>query len=214
MLTYFAGYLIAAQVGGRIFDARGAKPTILLGCLVSAGGLLWWASQVTALDDTWISRLPIAVAGAGIGLMLGPASADAVSRATHSSYGEVTGVNQTIRNYGAALSFAILGTILTHTYVGRFSDSLVDLGVSRPTAREIATNATSGTESGHSSIPESMRAAVERAVAEDFADGIRGVLIAMAVALAVAFFLGLRHHGGRPALTATPSPAPERSSTL
>jgi len=84
MLTYFAGYLIAAQVGGRIFDARGAKPTILLGCLVSAGGLLWWASQVTALDDTWISRLPIAVAGAGIGLMLGPASADAVSRATHS----------------------------------------------------------------------------------------------------------------------------------
>lgn len=213
LLTYFAGYLIAAQIGGRIFDARGAKPTILLGCLVSAGGLMWWASQVSDLDDTWMSRLPIAVAGAGIGLMLGPASADAVSRAGHSSYGEVTGVNQTIRNYGAALSFAILGTILTHTYVGRFTDSLVDLGVSRPTAREIATNAASGTESGHSSIPDSLRSAVERAVAEDFADGVRWVLIAMTVALAVAFLLALRHPGDRPALVSSPSPAPERSPT-
>ena len=136
LLTFFGGYLIAAQLGGRIFDARGAKPTILLGCAVAAAGLVWWSTLVTSLDNDWSHRIAIAVAGAGIGLLMGPSSADAVSRAGRSSYGEVTGVNQTVRNYGAALSFAIFGTILTHVFTSRFTDSLVGLGVPRSKAAD------------------------------------------------------------------------------
>ena len=90
------------------------------------------------LQDDWAHRFPLAVAGAGIGLLIGPSGADAVSRAGRSSYGEVTGVNQTVRNYGAALSFAILGTILTHVFTARFTDSLVGLGLPRAKAAEIA----------------------------------------------------------------------------
>ena len=47
-----------------------------------------------------------------MGLMLGPASTDAVNRASRLSYGEATGITQTVRNYAASLGLAILGTIL------------------------------------------------------------------------------------------------------
>lgn len=213
LLTFFAGFLIAAQLGGRIFDARGAKPTILLGCLVAACGLVWWASQVTSLQDDWAHRLPIAVAGAGIGLLIGPSAADAVSRAGRSSYGEVTGVNQTVRNYGAALSFAILGTIMTHVFTGRFTDSLVGLGLPRSKASEIAAHASTGTAGSDSAIPASMRAAVEHAVAHDFAVGMQWVLLAMAGALVIAFLIALRHPGDRPAQAPEDALEPEAAAS-
>ena len=54
----------------------------------------------------------VVVAGAGMGFMLTPASTDAVNRALGLSYGEATGITQTVRNYAASLGLAILGTIL------------------------------------------------------------------------------------------------------
>ncbi|MGH3190884.1 MAG: hypothetical protein ACRDPY_18030 [Streptosporangiaceae bacterium] len=42
------------------------------------------------------------VLGAGMGLMLGQANTDAVNRAGRFSYGEATGITQTVRNYGAS----------------------------------------------------------------------------------------------------------------
>ncbi len=209
LLTFFFGFFAAAQLGGRIFDAHGAKPTILLGCLVAAGGLVWWASMITSLDNDWFHRIPIAVAGAGIGLLIGPSGADAVSRAGRSSYGEVTGVNQTVRNYGAALSFAILGTIMTHVFTGRFTDSLVGLGVPRSKAADIAAQSAAGSAGGDSAIPASMRAAVEHAVAHDFAVGMQAVLLAMAGALVIAFLIALRHPGDRPAQAPVEASVPE-----
>ena len=56
------------------------------------------------------------MAGSGMGMMLGPANTDAVNRAGNLSYGEATGITQTIRNFGASLGLAALGTILLFTY--------------------------------------------------------------------------------------------------
>ena len=38
-----------------------------------------------------------------MGLMLGPANTDAINRAPGTSYGEATGITQTVRNYGSSL---------------------------------------------------------------------------------------------------------------
>ena len=47
---FFAGFATAAQWGGRILDARGAKPAVVLGCAVAAVGFyLWGASCPTEL---------------------------------------------------------------------------------------------------------------------------------------------------------------------
>ena len=201
LLQFFLGYLIAAQIGGRIFDARGAKPTIMLGCLLGIAGFLWWADNVTTLTSH-AQMHPMLLAGAGIGMLLGPASTDAVSRAADASYGEVTGLNQTVRNYGSSLGFAILGTLAAHVFTDRFRSSLTDLGLSDSDASRIADSAaTGGGTPSSSGASDSLRASIEHAAAHDFALGMRAVLIAMAVALALAFLVALRHPGDRPAAT-------------
>jgi EmrB/QacA subfamily drug resistance transporter len=202
LLQFFLGFLIAAQVGGRIFDAKGAKPTIVLGCLIGIVGFAWWAHQVTTLT-TSAQVHPLLLAGAGIGLLLGPASADAVSRAGQSSYGEVTGINQTVRNYGSALAFAILGTLAAHVFTARFTTSLTGLGVPKATAARIAEHSSNGAAGSHPGVSKTLQAAIENAAAHDFAHSMRAVLIAMVIALVLALSVALLHPGDRPAANGT-----------
>ena len=78
------------------------------GAIIAAAGFALWAQQLPDLDlnNQWYW---IVMTGAGMGMMLGPASTDAVNRAPRTSYGEVTGITQTARNFGASLGMALLG---------------------------------------------------------------------------------------------------------
>ena len=80
LLIFFAGFATASQYGGRLLDQRGARVVVVPGCLLAALGLALWAWRLPDLDldDQWYF---IVLAGAGIGLLLGPASTDAVNRA-------------------------------------------------------------------------------------------------------------------------------------
>ena len=72
-----------------------------------------------------------------MGPMLDPASTDAVNRASRLSYGEATGITQTVRNYAASLGLAILGTILVTELRSRVTSSLVAKGMAAaPAAAE------------------------------------------------------------------------------
>ena len=109
LLYFFLGFVVTSQIGGRMLDRTGAKRPVVLGCALAAVGFALWAGKVTDLNfssQMWY----IIMAGAGMGLMLGPASTDAINRASRLSYGEATGITQTVRNYAASLGFAILGT--------------------------------------------------------------------------------------------------------
>ena len=76
LLIFFAGFATAAQFGGRILDSRGARPAVVPGCLLAAIGFALWAWQLP--DQDLNSQWPfIVLAGAGIGLVLGPVSTDA-----------------------------------------------------------------------------------------------------------------------------------------
>jgi MFS family permease len=124
ILYFFIGFVIAAQIGDRMLDRGGAKRPVVPGCVLAAVGFFEWAGEVTTLSSgsqvTWI-----VVAGAGMGLMLGQANTDAINRASRLSYGEATGVTQTVPNYGASLGFAILGTVLITQFRSNVTDSLV-----------------------------------------------------------------------------------------
>ena len=123
LLYFFIGFVIAAQIGGRILDREGAKRAVVLGCAIAAVGFGLWASKVTTLSFSK-QEIWIIVAGFGMGMMLGPANTDAVNRAGNLSYGEATGITQTIRNLGASLGLAALGTILLFTYRSHLTASL------------------------------------------------------------------------------------------
>ena len=121
-----------------------------------------------------------------MGLMLGQANTDAVNRASRFSYGEATGITQTVRNYGASLGFAILGTILLSEFRSNITSSLVAKGLPSAAATAEASSIAQlkGGSGNVAAIPQFIRA--------DFAGAIRDILYVMAAIMAVAALVALR----------------------
>jgi EmrB/QacA subfamily drug resistance transporter len=191
LLVIFAGFAPAAQVGGRMLDRGGARRPLVIGSALSAVGFALWAGKVH--DYSLGSQWPfIVMAAAGIGLVLGPASTDAVNRAIDASYGEVTGITQTVRNYGSTFGLAVLGSVLTNVFSRHLTTSLTQAGLPASFAHKLATSqhATIGTNNG-----PLFEATLHDSVQHDFATGIQAVLIGMAIALGASFVVALRHPG-------------------
>ena len=124
LLFFFIGFAVATQIGGRLLDKVGAKRPVTMGCVLAAVGYFLWAGKVTTLDfgkQQWF----IVLAGAGVGLMLSPANTDALNQAGRFSYGEATGITQTVRNYASSLGLAVLGTTLVSRMRTNVANQLV-----------------------------------------------------------------------------------------
>jgi fucose permease len=184
LLYFFLGFVVASQIGGRVLDRRGAKRPVTLGCGLAALGFFLWAGKVTDLSfssQIWF----VILAGFGMGLMLTPASTDAVNRAGRLSYGEATGITQTVRNYAASLGLAILGTILVSQFRSRVTNSLVARGVGHSQAAKVADGLSEaqGASGTSSNVPHFIRL--------DFAYASRTVFYVMAGIMAVAALVAL-----------------------
>jgi EmrB/QacA subfamily drug resistance transporter len=188
LLYFFIGFVVAAQIGGRMLDRVGAKRPVVIGCVLGAVGFWLWGGKVTSLDFG-SQELDIILAGAGMGFMLGQASTDAVNRASRLSYGEATGITQTVRNYSASLGLAILGTIVVSQTRSRVTSSLIAQGL--PAARAHAqASRIAQAQGGSGSV-----ASIPHFVRLDFAYATRSVLYVMAAIMAgaaVVAFVGLR----------------------
>ena len=137
LLVFFGGFTVGAQWGGRVLDSRGARPTVVLGCAVAAVGFYLWGSKLDALS--FGKQWPfLAIAGAGIGCVLGPVSTDALNRASRATYGAVTGITQTVRNFGGSLGLAVLGSLLITQTTSRVVTTLGHFGVPSAAATRIA----------------------------------------------------------------------------
>ena len=185
ILYFFVGFVVCAQIGGRMLDRIGAKRPVVLGCALAAAGFGLWASRAADLHAgaqvTWI-----VMAGAGMGLMLGQANTDAINRASRYSYGEATGITQTLRNYGASLGFAILGTLLITRFRSAITSPLTARGLPGPAASAEAAKIAQ-LQGGNGNV-----AAIPAFIRADFAAATRDVFYGMAVIMAVAAFVALR----------------------
>ena len=185
ILYFFLGFVVAAQIGGRMLDRIGAKRPVVLGCALAAVGFGLWASRVTSLH-VGAQVVFIVMAGAGMGLMLGQANTDAINRASRYSYGEATGITQTVRNYGASLGFAILGTVLINQFRSAITSSLTARGLPHAVASAQASKIAQ-LQGGNGNV-----AAIPAFIRADFAVATRDVLYGMAIIMAVATVVALR----------------------
>jgi hypothetical protein len=173
-----------------MLDRVGAKRPVVVGCVLGAVGFSLWAGKVTDLNlgsQVWY----VVLSGAGLGMMLGPSSTDAVNRASRLSYGEATGITQTVRNYASSLGIAILGTILVTVMKSRITSSLIGQGESHAAASHQAQAIAQSSQSGGSGSS----GAIPHFVQLDFAYATRSVLYVMSgvmAAAAVVAFLGLK----------------------
>jgi EmrB/QacA subfamily drug resistance transporter len=191
LLIFFAGFATASQWGGRILDRVGARPSVVLGCAVAAVGFALWAHSLPDLSvsSQWYY---IVLAGAGVGLVLGPANTDALNRLPASHYGEATGITQTVRNFGSSLGLAVLGTILILENKANLESTLGARGVPKAKADQIADSISQGSSS--SSFAEAAGGHAKQlfaAVQHDFALASRTVFYVMAAVMALAFVIAL-----------------------
>jgi EmrB/QacA subfamily drug resistance transporter len=189
ILYFFIGFVILAQVGGRILDKRGARPAVVWGCVLGALGFFLLAGKLTDLSLS-AQQWYIMLAGGGLGLMLGTASTDAVNRAPSSSYSEVTGITQTARNFGASLGLAVLGAILVSRNDTNVVHALVKDGVPSPQAHQVA--ASFGTSAGGGQSGSGQTHAVVHSVQVAFAQSTQTIFYIMAGVMAVTFFVAVR----------------------
>jgi hypothetical protein len=133
----------------------------------------------------------IAIAGGGLGLMLGTASTDAVNRAPSSNYSEVTGITQTARNFGSSLGLAVLGAILISRNTSNITSALTKSGVPARVAHSVAASfglsSAPGSGAAHHASP-----ALIHQVQLAFAHSTQTVFYIMAAVMAATFVLTVR----------------------
>jgi EmrB/QacA subfamily drug resistance transporter len=189
ILWFFLGFVIMAQVGGRMLDRRGVKPAVVFGGALAAVGFFLLAGKITDLS-LGAQSLYIAIAGGGLGLMLGPASTDAVNRAPSTNFSEVTGITQTARNFGASLGLAVLGAILISRNDTNVTAALTKHGVPTSVAHRIAASFAGG---GAGSSAGSGRSPVlVHDVQLAFAHSTQTVLYIMAGVMVATFIVAVR----------------------
>ena len=188
ILVIFIGFASGSQVGGRMLDRRGAKrPAVLGSALAAAGFILWGGHLHDGLGGQWYW---IVMAGAGIGLALTPVSTDAVNRAPRGSYGEVTGITQTVRYVASSLGLAVLGTILIDQNRTNVTHSLTHEGVPGSIAAHVAATVNGGAAAAPKAGSNAHR--FLGTVQYDFAQSTRAVYIVMAGVMAASFVVALR----------------------
>jgi predicted MFS family arabinose efflux permease len=187
ILVIFAGFATATQLGGRLLDRRGARRPAIIGSVLGAVGFYLWAGH---LHEPLGSQWPwIVLAGAGLGFVLTPVTTDAVNRSPRGSFGEVTGVTQTVRYFAASLGLAVLGSVLIDQTRSNAKASLAHLHVPHAIASRILASINTGTDTA----PHHQRAtAVYTAIQGDFAQATRIVYLAMAGIMAASFLIALR----------------------
>ncbi len=207
LLYFFIGFVIAAQIGGRMLDRVGAKRPVVIGCVIGAIGFYLWAQSSPHLTFG-AQQLPIIVSGFGMGLMLGQANTDAVNRASRYSYGEATGITQTARNYAASLGLAILGTILVTQMRSQLTTHFLHLGMAHAQATSLAAKLAqglNGSSTGGASGP------IPAFFRHEFASAIQVVLYVMAGVMALAALIAMR--GLQPGRQEDPSTSPDVTGT-
>jgi EmrB/QacA subfamily drug resistance transporter len=192
LLLFFSGFAAASQMGGRMLDKSGARMPVIIGSAVTAIGFYLWAGSLADADlnSQWYW---IVLTGAGMGLVLSPVATDAVNRAPRGSYGEVSGVTQTVRYFASSLGLALLGTVLIDQNRGHLETSLGKLGLGRGEADAIASAVSSGGGGGSGRLQQTGAQAdqIFAAIQHDFAAATKSVFVVMAAVMAVCFVVSL-----------------------
>jgi EmrB/QacA subfamily drug resistance transporter len=103
--------LAASIVVTRLLPLVGARPLLVAGAAVTAGGL-YWLSRVTE-HGTYAGGLlgPVMTIGAGLGLLFVPMSLVALSRVADEDSGVASSLLNTGRQVGGSIGLAVLGTV-------------------------------------------------------------------------------------------------------
>jgi len=105
-----------STVAPTIAERVGFRRTLVIGTLTIAAGLVVLASMAD-IDGGFVSVLPATlILGAGIGLTMSPSTAAITSSLPDEKQGVAASLNDTVRELGAAVGIALIGSVLNGAY--------------------------------------------------------------------------------------------------
>jgi EmrB/QacA subfamily drug resistance transporter len=187
----------------------GSRLVIPAGIVLMGGGLL---DLSTAGVHTSYPPLAVAVAimGAGMGLVMAPASTTIMTTVPAHQAGAGSAINDTIREVGGALGIAIVGSLAENVYRSKLGSALATAHVPQPVSHlatsSVAAADIAGRHLGGASGAQ-LTAAAHTAFTTAMATGMRvSAVVALVAAIGVAFALPARK---RPDAVAHPGSARE-----
>jgi EmrB/QacA subfamily drug resistance transporter len=182
---------VSTILAGRL----GSRVVIPAGMVLMGAGLL---DLSTAGVHTSYPPLAVAVAimGAGMGLVMAPASTTIMTTVPARQAGAGSAINDTIREVGGALGIAIIGSLAENIYRSKLGSALASAHVPEPVAH-LATSSVAaadivGKHVGGASGAQ-LTAAAHTAFSTAMATGMRvSAAVALVAAIGVAFALACR----------------------
>ncbi|MDQ2815282.1 MAG: MFS transporter [Actinomycetota bacterium] len=101
----------------------GARPLLLAGAALSAGGLLWM-SRITEHGNYGELVVPMLVATAGLGMMFVPMNLVAMTRVESSDVGVASSMLNACEQVGGSIGLAVLGTVAWTAVAGSLRSQL------------------------------------------------------------------------------------------
>ncbi|MFG1810630.1 MFS transporter [Streptomyces sp. NPDC049040] len=134
LLPMLGGLMVAARLSPALTAGGGPRPVIVAGLLALAAGAFLGATTGTG-DGYGGTALWLAIAGVGLGLSVVPAMNSALGALPRERAGSGSGLLQTLRQTGAAIGVAILGSVVAAGYTARLDTGGLAPGAAA-TARE------------------------------------------------------------------------------
>ncbi|MDL9938747.1 DHA2 family efflux MFS transporter permease subunit [Gordonia sp. ABSL1-1] len=163
----------------------GPRPVATIGAfLMSSGFAVAEFSDRTSGYWTLII-VSMSLMAAGLAMISGPCTQVIMDALRPEQAGAGSAINDTTREVGGTLGVAVLGSILTSTYVAGVGDRLTGIGVPHD-AVEVAQQSVMAGAAVADGAPESVRDVVRVAVQEVFMDGLHNAVWAAVAVTAVA----------------------------
>jgi len=128
---------VCMPIGGMLFDRIGARPLVVLGLGIVAGAT-FLLSQVGVATKGGDLILPLAMNGAGMGLMMMPLNTHLLNAAPRHLVSRVTSLTNALQQVVNSLSIADLATILTSRTIGHITAARAGVMAHYPQAANVA----------------------------------------------------------------------------
>ncbi|MGW5351851.1 MFS transporter [Streptomyces sp. NPDC004031] len=203
LLPMMGGLMVAARLAPGLVGRAGPRPVIAAGLLVlAAGGFL--GATTSAGDGYGRIALWLTVAGVGLGLSVVPSMNGALGALPRERAGSGSGLLQTLRQTGAAVGVAILGSVLAAAYRDRLDTAGLSPDAAHAARESLVGAHTVAVRTGHDALVTSADTAYLHGM--DVALAVCGAA-ALAAGLLLAVFLPNPRPGRRDPRPAATAPA-------
>jgi EmrB/QacA subfamily drug resistance transporter len=110
-LPWTAAPMVVAPIAGALAGRTGLRPLLLVGLVLQAVSLVWFAGLTESGAAYSSFVVPLAMAGVGMGLTFAPAATAVLEGLPDSDFAMASSANSTVREFGVALGIALLTAV-------------------------------------------------------------------------------------------------------